>query len=106
MMANWKIIHLGFFLALALLVSACGAPLSKAENPLITADAEIPATGIPPTFPPTEILSSTVRREKNEDPKEARGQDLITITLVFDNYPYKPGLETAWVFSAFITYQD
>jgi len=31
---------------------------------------------------------------------------MITITLVFDNYPSKPGLETAWGFSAFITYQD
>jgi len=31
---------------------------------------------------------------------------MISITLVFDNYPYKPGLETAWGFSAFITYQD
>ena len=30
---------------------------------------------------------------------------MITITVVFDNYPYKAGLETAWGFSAFITYQ-
>ncbi len=31
---------------------------------------------------------------------------MITITLVFDNYPYKPGLGTDWGFSAFITYKD
>ena len=106
MMANWKIIHLGILIALALLISACGAPLLKAENPLIKADTALPATDIPPTYPPTEILSPTVIPEQTPETEETRSQDMITITLVFDNYPYKPGLETAWGFSAFITYQD
>jgi len=31
---------------------------------------------------------------------------MIRITIVYDNYPYKAGLGTAWGFSAFITYKD
>ena len=31
---------------------------------------------------------------------------MIRITIVYDNYPYKAGLGTAWGFSAYITYKD
>jgi 7,8-dihydropterin-6-yl-methyl-4-(beta-D-ribofuranosyl)aminobenzene 5'-phosphate synthase len=31
---------------------------------------------------------------------------MITITIVFDNYPYKEGMQTAWGFLAFVTYKD
>jgi 7,8-dihydropterin-6-yl-methyl-4-(beta-D-ribofuranosyl)aminobenzene 5'-phosphate synthase len=31
---------------------------------------------------------------------------MIRITIVYDNYPYKAGLDTAWGFSAYITYKD
>ncbi len=106
MIANWKIIPPEIFIALALLVSACDAPLLKAENPLIKANTAIAATDIPPTYPPTEIVSPTASPEQIPETEEARSQDMITITVVFDNYPYKPGLETAWGFSAFITYQN
>ena len=106
MMANWKFIHLEILIALVFIISACGAPLLKAENPLIKADAAIPATDIPSTNSPTETLAPTVGTEETPETDEARSQDMISITLVFDNYPYKPGLETAWGFSAFITYQD
>ena len=80
--------------------------LLKAENPLIKADTGIPATDIQSTNPPSEILSATETVQQTPDTGKARSQDMITITLVFDNYSYKPGLETAWGFSAFITYQD
>ena len=97
MMSNWKLIPLGILLSF---LTACGAPLLKAENPLIKAD-----TVIPPTNSPTETLSATGTLQIPET-EEVRSQDMITITLVFDNYPYKPGLETAWGFAAYITYQD
>ena len=95
MMSYRKLIPPGILCAF--LLTACGAPLLKAENPLVKAETTIPST---------ETLSSTGSTEHPPDPEEARSQDMITITLVFDNYPYQPGLETAWGFSAFITYQD
>ena len=97
MMSNWKLIPLGILLSF---LTACGTPLMKAENPLIKAD-----TVIPPTNSPTETLSAAETLQIPET-EEVRSQDMITITLVFDNYPYKPGLETAWGFAAYITYQD
>ena len=105
-MSNWKLIPLGILLSLSILLSACGAPLLEAENPLVKADTVLPPTDIPPTNPPAETLSATETNQQPPETEEARSQDMITITLVFDNYPYKPGLETAWGFSAFITYQD
>lgn len=106
MMSNWKLICLGIFISFSMLLTACGSSLLKAENPLTKADTVIPPSDIPPTKPPTETLSATVSTRQAPETEEARSQDMITITLVFDNYPYKPGLETAWGFSAFITYQD
>jgi len=106
MMSKWKLIPLGILLSLSTLLTGCGAPLLKAENPLIKADTVIPPTDIPPTHPPAETLFATETIQQAPETEGARSQDMITITLVFDNYPYTPGLETAWGFSAFITYQD
>lgn len=105
MKSNLKFICPGIFLSLSLFLTACGSPLLKAENPLIKADTVIPPSDIPYTKPPTDMLSETENTQETPESEEARSQDMITITLVFDNYPYKPGLETAWGFSAFITYQ-
>ncbi len=106
MMSHNKLIFLGILFSVALLFSACGAPLLKAENPLIKVDAAVPLTDTPPTNPPTETISIAEDTQQSPETEEARSQDMISITLVFDNYPYKPGLETAWGFSAFITYHD
>jgi len=105
-MSNWKSIPLGILFSLSTLLAGCGAPLLKAENPLIKADTALHPTDIQPTNPPDEMLSATETIQEAPDNEESRSQEMITITLVFDNYPYKPGLETAWGFSAFITYQD
>ncbi len=106
MMSHIKLGYLGILLSLTFILSACGSALLKAENPLIKADTEIPPSDIPPTKSPTETLPVTEITQQATETEEARSQDMITITLVFDNYPYKPGLETAWGFSAFITYQE
>jgi 7,8-dihydropterin-6-yl-methyl-4-(beta-D-ribofuranosyl)aminobenzene 5'-phosphate synthase len=105
-MSHIKLGYLGILLSLTFIISACGSALLKAENPLIKADTEIPPSDIPPTKSPTETLPVTEITQQATETEEARSQDMITITLVFDNYPYKPGLETAWGFSAFITYQE
>lgn len=107
MMPSWKLITLGILYTLSLFFfTGCDAPLLRAENPIIKSDAVISATDISPANPPTETLSPTLSTEQTPEAESARSKDMITITLVFDNYPYKPGLETAWGFSAFITYQD
>lgn len=100
-----ELIPLGILLSLALFLSACGAQLLMAENPLTKADTEVP-TDIPPTDTPVETQPIMEEIQKAPDEDDGRSEDMITITLVFDNYPYQPGLETDWGFSAFITYND
>jgi len=79
-----------------ILLPACGPGLLTAENPLVKAEREIP-----PTILPTETKSDT----EDQGQSSAEKEDMITITLVYDNYPFRAGLETAWGFSALITYQ-
>jgi len=106
MMSNWKLLTLGILLSLSTLLASCDASLLTAENPLVKADTDVPAADLQSTNPPSETLSAAETVQQTPDTGEARSQEMITITLVFDNYPFKPGLETAWGFSAFITYQD
>ena len=101
MMPKWKLNPLGLLISLTLLLTACGVPLLKGENPLTKADTDIPHVDSPAETSPT-----IENAQQSSETEEVRSQDMITITLVFDNYPYKTGLETAWGFSAFITYQD
>ena len=101
MMPIRKSIPQGILILLALLLTACGTSLLKAENPLIKADTDTSLTD-----PSSETNPAAENTQQPSEAEEARSKDMITITLVFDNYPYKPGLETAWGFSAFITYED
>jgi len=82
-------------------LSSSANPLSKAAEPLQQVDSGPDAVSEtpPPTPSPKEITEST--------PQPTVGKvELITITVVFDNYPYKEGLKTAWGFSAVVTYID
>lgn len=76
-----------------------------AENPLTKADAEAP-TDIPPANPPVDAQPVIQVTQPAPGEDEVKSEDMITIRVVFDNYPYKPGLETAWGFSAFVTYKE
>ena len=71
MMSKWKLIPLGILLSLSTLLTGCGAPLLKAENPLIKADTVIPPTDIQPTHPPTETLFAT---DSIQQPQKLRVQ--------------------------------
>ena len=83
-------------LILAVCLSGCQSSVARGENPLIKlaptlTDTPLPptATSLPPSATPTEEVV-----------------EMIRITIVYDNYPYKAGLGTEWGFSAFITYKD
>ncbi len=110
-MATWKHIYSGIFMFALLLLTSCGSPLFKAENPLTKVNTNIPApevipSAMPPALFPTETLTGTGGEQKATETQQTGSQDMIRITLVFDNYPYKAGMETAWGFSALVTYGD
>ena len=105
-MGNRKSVYPGFLIFVLILLTSCGSPLIRAENPLTKANTEIPPSDITSTIPSTEIATEIVGTQQTPTIQQAGSQDMIKITIVFDNYPYKAGLETAWGFSAFITYQD
>ena len=82
-------------------VSSSANPLSKATESLQEEDSG-PAA-ITSTPQPTPSPEDTL--ERTPQPTEAE-VEMITITIVFDNYPFKKGLKAAWGFSAFVTYKD
>ena len=93
-------------------LSACTTgSISKSENPL-SKDAESwgpvdtgPTAAPKSTSTPQPTPSPEDTPEPTPQPTEAE-VEMITITIVFDNYLYKKGLKTAWGFSAFVTYKD
>lgn len=98
-----KSLSLRILITLTVFLAGCGSPLLKAENPLIKADTDFPQTEISPTSPPTQVESDIDPTQQEPETEEERSPDMITITLVYDNYPYRSGLRTDWGFSAFIT---
>jgi len=81
-------------------ISSSENPLSKAAQPLQQSTVVVESTSTPqPTLTPEDTPEPTPQ------PTEAK-VEMMTITIVFDNYPYKKGLKTAWGFSAFVTYKD
>ncbi len=91
-------------LALSGFIAGCRHSVVQRENPLIKGSPTASATPIPPTAtesPPTPTPSPIPTATPTEEVKH-----MFRITLVYDNYPYKAGLSTAWGFSAFITYKD
>lgn len=81
--------------------SSSANPLSKAAEPLQQEDSDPVAVSETPPLTPTPQEMS----ESTPQPTEGKAE-MITITIVFDNYPYKEGMQTAWGFSAFVTYKD
>ena len=75
-------------------LGACGGFIHQLDNLLPKASATpLPATQPDPTE--TAVQASPESREKESE--------MVTITLVYDNYPYQDGMETDWGFSAWIT---
>jgi len=85
-------------------ISSLENPLSKEVESLQEEDSDPTAVSeSTSTAQPTLAPSDTP--EPTPQPTETK-VEMITITIVFDNYPYKKGLKTAWGFSAFVTYKD
>ena len=105
-----KLMVIGFLILSGL--SACKTgPISSSVNPLSKAaettrqEDSDPAEVLESTSTPQPTLTPEDTPEPTSQPTEAE-VEMITITIVFDNYPYKKGLKTAWGFSAFVTYKD
>ena len=82
----------------------------RMDNPLSKLDqdnADLSQDQTPSQAQETKITpeptSQPATQEIYQDDDE---NEMITIKILFDNYPYQEGLETAWGFSAFITYKD
>jgi 7,8-dihydropterin-6-yl-methyl-4-(beta-D-ribofuranosyl)aminobenzene 5'-phosphate synthase len=74
--------------------------LSRAINPITKAVDQSPALSPTAAFTPNPT-STRINPEE-----EVKKIDKMTITVVFDNYPYREDLTTEWGFSAYITYKD
>jgi 7,8-dihydropterin-6-yl-methyl-4-(beta-D-ribofuranosyl)aminobenzene 5'-phosphate synthase len=100
---NWRVFP---GLLLIVILSGCGESLSMSGNPLSKAE---PTPAVSLSRPrPTITASSTAQASAvaASDPAEPGREETITITIVYDNYPSKPGLGTAWGFSALVEYND
>ncbi len=92
-------------------LSACQGRnlLATAENPLTKA-TDLPLEEyLNPIQAESNLL--TITPSSQVDPVQTaalteKWVEMITITVLYDNYPYQEGLETGWGFSAFVTYKD
>ena len=96
-MRNKLVTLISFFLLAGLSLGACAGGLQRLENPLNKSSQ----TPIPTDQPrPTETaVAAQIAQEEEEG-------EMITIRVVYDNYPYQQGMETDWGFSAWITSGD
>ena len=74
--------------------------LSRSINPITK------AVGQNPTMSPTAEFSPDPTSPPAIIEEEVKKVEKMTITVVFDNYPYREGMATEWGFSAYITYKD
>lgn len=95
----WGTMFAIVLLVLTALLTGCGSSIAWNDNPLTKADPTATATVPPPTATDIPLPTATAT-------EEVRPPEMIRITIVYDNYPYKTGLGTAWGFSAYITYKD
>lgn len=99
------------------LLSGCGAqpatdaPSPTSAPPLTTATLAADTPAPPPT---ADSIAPTATPEPEPPPASPTPADApapsggqpLTLTIVYDNYLYQPGLRTAWGFAAYIEYGD
>jgi 7,8-dihydropterin-6-yl-methyl-4-(beta-D-ribofuranosyl)aminobenzene 5'-phosphate synthase len=102
---------LGICLLTLIVISACvSEPISRMNNGLlkkITEVVENPAQV--PLTPTTEFVldqSPTPDNSDSDKSEEVKSEEMITISIVFDNYSVRQELSSAWGFAAFVSYQD
>jgi 7,8-dihydropterin-6-yl-methyl-4-(beta-D-ribofuranosyl)aminobenzene 5'-phosphate synthase len=94
-------------LLLLLLLSACGSRVLLISPTLPSATTESPSAIASayanPTSTPTAHPSPTIAFPTTMAPKESGSiMDDLTITILYDNYPFDPRLRTDWGFAALI----
>jgi 7,8-dihydropterin-6-yl-methyl-4-(beta-D-ribofuranosyl)aminobenzene 5'-phosphate synthase len=95
-------------------ISSCQGkePHSRSEYPITKAGEQSPASTSEsdqfqnPTLSPTATLTPIPTSPPTIYREEIKKIEKMTITVVFDNYPYRKGLTTEWGFSAYVTYKD
>ncbi|MFL7812915.1 MAG: MBL fold metallo-hydrolase [Anaerolineales bacterium] len=87
-------------------LTGCGGSLALSSNRLSKADPT--STAIKPSATPAPTASFTIEPSPapEDTPVEGESEEMITITVVYDNYPYQAGLGTAWGFAALVEYKD
>lgn len=88
-------------LIVLLILSGCQvvAHMGETTPPCNTATAE--PVSVPPT-PPATVESETVAQTETRPTKRTERKDSVTITVVYDNNPYDPQLQTAWGFGCLV----
>jgi len=109
---TYAVLLIFIFILVGLTACQMGS-LSTLPNPLVKAEDPVDPTDIGTAH--IDSLEETSGAQPTPTTQETPGLiptagekkiDMIKITVIFDNYPYKDGMSTAWGFSAFVTYKD
>jgi len=94
---------LACIMLLGVLASCQGTP-SNSGNLLSKAQGKTLQPSISPSLrpSPTELPAASPLIE----PTVSRKDEMVTITIIYDNYPFRPGLGTSWGFAALVEYHD
>jgi 7,8-dihydropterin-6-yl-methyl-4-(beta-D-ribofuranosyl)aminobenzene 5'-phosphate synthase len=97
-----------FFLILLLTnLVACQSPAITSEDEGLPGTVTTPAVtsqpvGIPPSLEAQSPDRVTPLPFEIQTPANAQGYDDLTITILYDNQPYDPHLDTAWGYAAWV----
>ena len=108
--------QLPLLICILLILNACQSLQATPSPPAETQapDTGDPASEIPMKRSPRPHLTPKITEEISEVPTLVAGtpgseifaQDALTITILYDNYPYDQRLKTAWGFAALVEYRE
>jgi 7,8-dihydropterin-6-yl-methyl-4-(beta-D-ribofuranosyl)aminobenzene 5'-phosphate synthase len=75
-------------------------------SPIPTDTQPPPAPSLQPSGTATEASQISTPGGSPSVNLSGSGDQMLQITIVYDNYPYQAGLKSAWGFSAYITYNN
>lgn len=85
-------------------LASCQGTHPNSDNLLQKAEVIPPQPSISPSPrpSPTELPAASPLIE----PTVSRKDEMVTITIIYDNYPFRPGLGTSWGFAALVELHD
>lgn len=98
--------YIWMMVSLALLVgllAGCGSPPQQSGNTL--AKVSLGSTPVSPTAAPSPTPTPLTELPPGQEEAAGGNGEMMTITIVYDNYPYQAGLGTAWGFAAVVEYR-